>query len=395
MNKDKKRLFHRFNTPYYYCYFYLLLGGKNMIFSVERQKLLDAVSKLQRVVGAKTSMPVLEGILISAEQGKVTLISYNLEMGMKKEIYAKCDEAGDIVINARLLADILRRMNGLQVEISSDSRLNCHIKCGEATFDIMGMAAEDFPEMPTVGNGKNIIIDGTVISEMVKGTFFATAQNEGAKPILTGINVTINEGIMQFVAIDGYRLAIRKHKVDISDNFSFIISGRAIGEAVKLIDEETEKVQINVGERLISFNINGYDFISRLLEGEFVNYQKTIPAEHMQRVVVNTRELINTVERVSLLISESFSTPVRCYFNELNVVFTCATSMGRATETFNTKVEGDSFEIGLNSRYLLEALKAAESEQVQILFNGPNNGVLIEPLEGDDFKYMIMPMRLR
>lgn len=366
-----------------------------MIFSVERQKLLDAVSKLQRVVGAKTSMPVLEGILISAEQGKVTLISYNLEMGMKKEIYAKCDEAGDIVINARLLADILRRMNGLQVEISSDSRLNCHIKCGEATFDIMGMAAEDFPEMPTVGNGKNIIIDGTVISEMVKGTFFATAQNEGAKPILTGINVTINEGIMQFVAIDGYRLAIRKHKVDISDNFSFIISGRAIGEAVKLIDEEIEKVQINVGERLISFNINGYDFISRLLEGEFVNYQKTIPAEHMQRVVVNTRELINTVERVSLLISESFSTPVRCYFNELNVVFTCATSMGRATETFNTKVEGDSFEIGLNSRYLLEALKAAESEQVQILFNGPNNGVLIEPLEGDDFKYMIMPMRLR
>ena len=115
----------------------------------------------------------------------------------------------------------------------------------------------------------------------------------------------------------------------------------------------------------------------------------------MQRVVVNTRELINTVERVSLLISESFSTPVRCYFNELNVVFTCATSMGRATETFNTRVEGDSFEIGLNSRYLLEALKAAESEQVQILFNGPNNGVLIEPLEGDDFKYMIMPMRLR
>lgn len=366
-----------------------------MIFSVERQKLLDAVSKLQRVVGAKTSMPVLEGILISAEQGKVTLISYNLEMGMKKEIYAKCDEAGDIVINARLLADILRRMNGLQVEISSDSRLNCNIKCGEATFDIMGMAAEDFPEMPSVGSGKTIVIKGTVISEMVKGTFFATAQNEGAKPVLTGINVTIEDGVMQFVAIDGYRLAIRKHNVDISDNFSFIVSGKSILEAVKLIDDETENVEISVGERLISFNINGYDFISRLFEGEFVNYKKTIPEGHTQRVVVNTRELIDTVERVSLLISESFSTPVRCYFNELNVVFTCATSMGRATETFNTKVEGESFEIGLNSRYLLEALKAAETEQVQILFNGPNNGVLIEPLEGDEFKYMIMPMRLR
>ena len=366
-----------------------------MIFSVERQKLLDAVTRLQRVVGAKTSMPVLEGILISAEPGKVTLIAYNLEMGMKRELYAKCDEAGDIVINAKLLSDILRRMNGIQVEISADSRLNCHIKCGEATFDIMGMAAEDFPEMPTVGSGKIVSVEGKILADMVKGTFFATAQNEGAKPVLTGINVTIEDGIMQFVAIDGYRLAIRKQKVYISDNFDFLISGKAILEAVKLINEETENVEISVGERLISFNINGYDFISRLFEGEFVNYQKTIPQEYTQRVVVNTRELIDTVERVSLLISESFSTPVRCYFNELNVVFTCATSMGRATETFNTKVEGENFEIGLNSRYLLEALKAAETEQVQILFNGPNNGVLIEPLEGNEFKYMIMPMRLK
>ena len=366
-----------------------------MIFSVERAKLLDAVSRLQRVVGSKTSMPVLEGILISAEQGKVTLISYNLEMGMKKEIYAKCDEAGDIVINARLLADILRRMNGLQVEISADSKLNCHIKSGEATFDIMGMAATDFPEMPSVAGNNAISVDGKLLNDMVKGTIFATAQTEGAKPILTGINISVSGGVLQFVAIDGYRLAIRKEKVNIETEVNFTVSGKAIGEAVKLIDEESENVEINVGERLICFNVSGYTFISRLLEGDFVNYQKTLIEGHQQRVVVNTRELINTIERVSLLISESFSTPVRCYFNELNVVFTCATSMGRATETFNTKLEGPNFENGLNSRYLLEALKAVEAETVQILFNGPNAGVVILPLEGEEFKYMIMPMRLK
>ncbi len=366
-----------------------------MIISVERSALLDAVTRLQRVVSSKTSMPVLEGILLSAEQGKVTLIAYNLEMGMRKEIYAKCDEAGDIVINARLLGDILRRMNAPQVVISSNEKLACNIKCGEATFDIMGMAAEDFPEMPTVGSDRTLKIDGSLLSEMVKGTFFATAQNEGAKPILTGINVTVKDSVMQFVAIDGYRLAIKRENVDISDDFSFILSGKAVSEAVKLIDENTEEVEMKVGENLISFNINGYDFISRLLEGEFVNYQKTIPSAHTQRVVVNTRELIDTIERVSLLISESFSTPVRCYFNELNVVFTCATSMGRAAETFNTQLEGDSFEIGLNSRYLLDALKAIGDEKVQILFNGANAGVLILPLEGNSFTYMIMPMRLR
>ena len=366
-----------------------------MKFSAERNELLEAVSKLQKAVGSKTSMAVLEGVLVTAEPGKITLTSYNLEMGMRKELFAKCDEEGSIVIPARLLSDILRRMNASQVVITTDKKLNCNIKCGDATFDIMGMAAEDFPEMPLVTEGHTVTADGKVLVDMVRGTFFAAAQTEGIRPILTGINVSVENGVMQFVAIDGFRLAVRKQKVDISDNISFIVSGRAISEAVKLIDENTDKVDINIGDNLVSFNIEGYEFISRLMEGEFVNFSKNLPESHKQRVVVNTRELINTVERVSLIISESFSSPIRCYFNELNVVFTSATSVGRATETFNTELEGENFEIGLNSRYLLEALKAAETEKVQILFNGPNSGVLIEPTEGDDFMYMIMPMRLK
>jgi len=282
-----------------------------MLFSVERSKLLDAVSKLQRVVGTKTSMPVLEGILISAEQGKITLISYNLEMGMRKEIYAKCEKEGDIVINARLLSDILRRMDGLQVEIEADDRLNCHIKSGEATFDILGMAATDFPEMPSVSDGEKIFLDGKLLAENVKGTIFAAAQNEGARAILTGLNFSFSGEEMQLVAIDGYRLAIRRQKINPTREISFTATSKSIAEVVKLIDEETENVEISVGERLISFYINGYYFISRLIEGEFVNYQKTLPSINNQKVVVNTRELINTIERVSLLISESFSTPIR------------------------------------------------------------------------------------
>ena len=230
---------------------------------------------------------------------------------------------------------------------------------------------------------------------MKKGTSFAAAQNEGNKPILTGINISVCDNVIQFVAIDGYRLAIKREPVKQINDLEFTVTSKSLNEAVKLISDENENVEINVGDRLICFNINGYSFISRLLEGEFVNYQKTLPVEHKQRVVVNTRDLINTIERVSLLISESFTTPVRCYFNELNVVFTCATSMGRATETFNTKLEGENFEIGLNSHYLLDALKAIEDENIQILFNGPNAGVLITSIEGDNFKYMIMPMRLK
>ena len=366
-----------------------------MFFTVERASLLDAVSRLQRVVGAKTSMPILEGILISAEQGKVTLVAYNLEMGMKKEIYANCKQEGDIVVNARLLADILRRLDGLQVEIETDEKLNCHIRCGEATFDILGMAATDFPEMPNVADNESISIEADIMADMIKTTIFAAATNEGAKPILTGINFCVKDSFLTIVGIDGYRLAVRTEKVKETKNIEFTVSNKAVAEVLRLIDENSENIEIKVSNRLISFVINGYSFISRLIEGEFVNYRKTIPTEFTQRVVLNTRELINTIERVSLLISESFSTPVRCYFNELNVVFTCATSVGRATETFNINLEGPKFEIGLNSRYLLDALIAIDTEEIQILFNGSNAGILMKALDGDRFEYMIMPMRLK
>ena len=368
-----------------------------MKFTVERAAFLDAVSRLQKVVGAKTSMPVLEGILISAEQGKLTLASYNLEMGMKKEIYCKCDEDGDIVINARLFSDILRRMNGIQVEISADEKLMCHIKSGEAVFDIMGMAATDFPEMPSVADGTKVSVDGTVFSDMVKGTIFAVAQVEGTRPILTGINISVKDNTLQFVAIDGYRLAIRRKKIENSNDFEFTASGKAVIEAVKLIDEQTENIEITIGQRLISFNINGYLFISRLLEGEFVNYDKIIPSERTQRVFINCHDLTDTVERVSLLINDSFSTPVRCMFNEEEVVLSCATSMGKATERFTASLEGEPFEIGLNSRYVLDALKACDQGMIKITFNGPNAGVIIASADenNNDFLYLVMPMRLK
>lgn len=368
-----------------------------MKFTVERSLLADAVSRLQKVVGGKTSMPVLEGILISAEQGKLTLAAYNLEMGMKKEIYAKCEEEGDIVIDAKILSDILRRMSGVQVTISADEKLMCHIVSGEATFEIMGMAATDFPEMPSVLDGTKFNIDGSTFCDMVKGTIFAVSQTEGTRPVLTGINISVKNGILQLVAIDGFRLAIRRQRVNVEKNIEFIATGRAVNEAVKLIDETVETVEITVGKRLVEFNINGYMFISRLLEGEFVNFEKIIPTEYTQKTVMNSTDLINTVERVSLLISDAFSTPVRCAFDDNDVTFTSATSMGRAKEKCQIELQGESFEIGINSRYFLDALKACDQGDIILRFNGINSGiVLISADEANkDFLYLIMPMRLK
>ncbi len=364
---------------------------------VERSVLLDAVLKMQKTVGLKSSMPVLEGIMFSAEKGLLTLSSYNLEMGMKKEMYASCEEEGDIVINARLLADILRKLRGIDVEIESDERLVCHIKSGEAVFDIMGMEATDFPEMPSLTEGENLNLDGEDFCELVKGTIFAVSQIEGTRPILTGINISVKDGVLQFVAIDGYRLAIRSKKIDIENNIEFIISGKALNEVVKLIDENTENIEIKVGKRLILFKISGYVFISRLLEGEFVNYEKIIPSEHSQTTTVVCDEIIDSVERVSLLINDSFSTPIRCAFGKEELIISCSTALGRAKEKMSINLEGNEFEMGLNSRYLLEALRACECEKIKLNFNGANAGVTITPVDEDtqEMLYLIMPMRLK
>lgn len=364
---------------------------------LERSVFLDAVLKMQKTVGAKSSMPVLEGILLSAEKGLLTLSSYNLEMGMKKEMYASCEEEGDIVINARLLADILRKLRGIDVEIESDDRLVCHIKSGEAVFDIMGMEANDFPEMPSLTEGENLNIDGEDFCEMVKGTIFAVSQIEGTRPILTGINISVKDGILQFVAIDGYRLAIRRKKINIQNDIEFIIAGKALSEVVKLIDENTENIEIKVGKRLILFKISGFTFIARLLEGEFVNFEKIIPSEHSQQTTVVCDEMIDSVERVSLLINDSFSTPIRCAFSKDELIISCSTALGRAKEKMNIELSGNEFEMGLNSRYLLEALKACEHEKITFNFNGANAGVTITPADSDsnDMLYLIMPMRLK
>ena len=365
-----------------------------MRFTTARNELSEAVQNLSRIV-TKTSLPVLEGILISAEKGKVTLVSYNLEMSMKKTIYASCEEEGDIVISARLLSEILRKSDSAEVIIESDERLMCNIRSGNAVFDIMGMSAEDFPETPSVPETDKISMAGGLLKEMVRGTLFAVATNEGSRPILTGLNIKIEEGVAQFIGIDGRRMGIRKEKINSSSNFNFVISGKAIGEAVKIIAEDDADVEIFVTKKLASFIVDGYTLVSRLLEGEFVNYEKAIPKDFTQTMQVKTRDIIDIIERISLVVNDRLTTPVRCSIGNPVSTFKCISALGSATDTYDTELSGPEFEIGINSQYLLDALRATETDEVKISFKGGNEGFLIEPLNGDNFVYMIMPMRLK
>ena len=202
-----------------------------MKISVERELLVNALSNLQRAVTPRASLPILEGVLLSAEEGKLTLMAYNMEISMKKELPIVCSEQGDIVISARILFEIIRKVRGTTIQLQTDDHLVCHISCGAAVFDIMGMASEDFPEMPNVAEYKTVTLSSEDLKSMVRQTSFAAAQMEGTRPILTGLDFEIENGQLKVVAIDGNRLAIRKKAINSSEKISFVVSSRAISEA--------------------------------------------------------------------------------------------------------------------------------------------------------------------
>lgn len=367
-----------------------------MKITVNREMLCDAVANLQRAVTPRSSLQILEGILLSAEQNKLTLMAYNMEISMKKELPITCEEEGDIVISAKILFEIIRKVKGNNIELFVDDRFVCHIKSGASTFDIMGMKSEDFPEMPNIAEYETITVSSENLKSMVRQTVFAVSQIEGTRPVLTGISFEVKNNELKLVAIDGNRMAIRKEKINNSGNLEFVVSGRAISEAVKIIGEDEEDIVIRIGNRNISFEIDGYIMTSRLLEGKYIEYQRSIPETFSQEIRVNVAEVIEIIERIALIIvNDQTKSPVRCTFTKDQVTFTCSSDIGRAQDTLNIELKGNDFTIGFNSKYLLDALKASESEEVIIRFNGSTAAAVITPVEGEKYLYLVLPMILK
>lgn len=366
-----------------------------MRFLVNREKLCEAVTNLSRAVATKATFPVLEGIHMTATNEGLKMMSYNLEIGMTKTIDITCAEEGKIVIKAKLLGDILRSLSGDTVSFEVNDRLICKIKSGTAMFDIMGMPAEDFPEMPTIDDCERVVFPCETLKSMVRQTIFATAAADAQKPILTGLLFDIDETNVKIVGVDGFRLAVRKENINLGKKISFVVSAKTIGEAVKIINDNDEEIEFFIGRRHVALSVDGYSIISRKIEGEFINYNKIMPSSYSTTAKVNTKELISIIERISLIINDQIKTIMRCKIEKESMTYSCATAVGKVTDIYKTEVIGEEFEIGINNRFLLDALKVCETEEVTMNFNGSFSSIIILPKEGDDFIYMVMPMRLK
>lgn len=357
--------------------------------------LAEACNVVQRGVPQKSTLPATEGIFLQAKNSKLTLTGYDLEVGITTVIECSTESEGSIVLNARLLCDILRRLPSQSVTISSDSNNLCKIKSGESEFSLVGIPADDYPELPTVTGGMPFSIKQGILKNMVKQTIFAVAVQD-IKPVHKGIKFEVSNNNLRLISCDGFRLAIRNETIEFNgEDMTFVVPAKTLAEVTKLTDDDEANIVFSIGKKFILFEIGNYRIISRILEGEFFNYKNAIPSESSTKARVNLKLLLDSVEETSLLITSKIKSPVRCIFDDNTIRISSATSLGAATDKIPASIDGKRLEIGFNNTYLTDCLRTVDVDEVNIELSTPVSPIIIKPVEGDNFIFLIIPMRLK
>ncbi|WP_249282893.1 DNA polymerase III subunit beta [Ligaoa zhengdingensis] len=364
-------------------------------FNCDRNELFEVISNVSRAVSPKSTLAALEGILLRAQSGRLYLSGYDLDMGMSASIEANVAEEGEIVLTAKLFVDMIRRMAGERVSIESDAKLLTEIKCGLTEFTILGIPSEEFPELPAVTGDEGFSLPQNMLKSMIDQTLFAIATND-TKPVHTGSLFEMDDNELSVVSVDGFRLALRREKLAGAGEASFVVPGKTLSEISKLLDGESDElVEVSHSRKHIIFQVSGYAVVSRLLEGEFLDYKAAIPPAEGTVVTVSKRALIESVERTSLLISDRLKSPLRVKFDGECIKMSCSTAIGKAYDELTCKIEGPPVEMGFNNRYLLDALRASDCDEVRLVINGPLSPMKMLPPDGENFLFLVLPVRLK
>ena len=367
-----------------------------MKFSCERSDLLAAINIAAKAASSKSPIPALEGILIETGMDCVKLTGYDL----KKAIYTKAEarvwENGSVVLGARIFGDIIRSLPDGTVSIKTDG-LNVSITCEKSDFNIVGTDAADYPELPAIESSTGVSLPQGLLSEMIRQTIFAVSDNE-SRPVYTGELFEISGDELTVVSVDGYRLALRKEKVEgAGEDCSFIVPGSALSDIERICsNNEEDMINIAVGGNHVSFTVGNTVVVTRRLEGDFLNYKKAVPENFKYEIKLSRTDLLRAVDRVSLIVSEKTRNPVRMNFSDGIVECRCSTPIGNAEDMCICEGNGEDMEIGFNDKYLMDALKAAPADEICVCLNSGSAPCVILPADKEcSFKYMILPIKLR
>ena len=367
-----------------------------MRFTCEKSMLVQGLNIAGRTVAQKSSLSVIEGILCKAGLG-LSLTGYNMETAITYEIEAEVADTGECILPAKLFGDIIRRLPEGPVTVVVDENYKVSIRAGYASFTISAESAEDYPDLPDVNSGRPIHIPQNELKALIGGTIFAVSENQG-RPIHTGVKFEVTNDTVTAIAVDGFRLARRTyHCADTTGReLSFVVPAPGLKEVEKILTDCDEDAAFTLGPKHILFQIGGATLVCRLLEGEFLDWRRVVPTNCPVKLVAHVGDLQSSVERVGLIVSEKYKSPVRCVFGNQVLQMRTNTTIGAAEDRCAIAGDGKELEIGFNVRYLIDALRAIPADEVTLeLTNGLSPIVLTPADEKHDFAYMVLPVRIK
>ena len=367
-----------------------------MRFTCEKSMLVTGLNITGRAVAQKSSLSVIEGILCRAGVG-ISLTGYNMETAITYQIEAEVTDPGECVLPARLFGDIIRRLPEGPVTVVVDDNYKVSIRSGYASFTISAENADDYPELPDVGSGRSIIIPQSALKNLISGTIFAVSENQG-RPIHTGVKFEVEDDRISAIAVDGFRLARRTYHTEepTGRTLSYVVPAQGLKEVEKILVDGDDTVSFTMGQKHILYQIGNATLICRLLEGEFLDWRKVVPTNCPVKLTAHVCDLASSIERVGLIVSEKYKSPVRCVFGSQVLYLRTNTTIGAAEDQCSIAGDGKELEIGFNVRYLADALKAIPSEEVVLeLTNGLSPIVLTPADDKYDYSYMVLPVRIK
>jgi len=367
----------------------------------EKEKLLKAINSAVRGVAIRTTMPILEGILLQTNNDKLKMTTYDLELGIEYITECKVIEEGTTVINATMFSEIIRKLPDTEITIELNKNNLLVIECEGSLYKLSTMNPEEYPELPKIKAEKSIEIEQTILKNMIRKTIFAVSIEEN-RPIFTGCLFEVIDETLNVVAIDGFRMGWVKSKLQKNaEDFKAVIPGKTLNEVNKIILDSFDTIKIGVEKNQAVFEMENCKIVTRLLDGEFLNYFSVIPTNWETRIRINKNILQNCFERVSLIsasaIEKEKKYPVKIAVEVGKITLSCTNQTGDAKEEILLEVEGKELEIGVNPKYFLDNLKVIEDEEIFIQFGTSISPCVIKSIDdkSDEYIYMILPIRMK
>lgn len=367
-----------------------------MKLSVEKENILNAISIVQRAVSGKTTLPILECMLLTADADSFTLTANDLELGIESApITANIIKTGAVAIDARLFSDIVRRLPNALIHIEKVDHL-VHITCEQSNFTLVAMEATEFPSLPEVEKDRKIQLSSHQLKNMIRQVIFSVSQDE-RRPVLTGISFEAADGILRLMATDAFRYSYRELPiVDADLSLSIIIPGKTLEEISRIVpsDDEDQLITLYIAENHILFELPGAMVVSRLLEGEFIDYESLSVQDSTTTIYIDKNHLLDGLERSTLLSRSAKKSPVILKMEGSTLELSSQTEFGTSREVISVQLDGSSLEIGFNPRYLIDALKVIDEDELYIQFTSPVSPCTIRSNENTSFFYLISSLRI-